>query len=438
MAAQFVNRFQDLSAHRVELVAKAFGDGEGSNRQWWRVRMGCRHLHQDDAHTNVGTSSTVECRAVARRPSVRTHRSNHVNQQYSRTQRQSPGRLLRDPQPAAAEVRAANIRATLRVNAELITLYWSIGHIILERQSGEGWGTKVIVRLSADLQREFPLMTGLSPRNMRYMRQFAAEFPGPIRQQPAAQLPWGHVMALLDLKEDPAIRTFYAACATKEGWSRAVLLHQIKSRLHLRAGAAPSNFALVLPPSESELVQQMVKDPYNFEFLTLAADAAERDVETVLVANLAKTLQELGVGLYYAGRQHRLVLTDEDATEHEFYLDLLFYHHLLRRFVVFELKIDEFKAEYVGKLNLYCNIIDGQLRHDDGHDASTIGILLCASKSKVVVDYALRGVGSPLAVSEYTFTDLPPEIQDVLPSPADLALFAAEAVEESGEVPVES
>jgi predicted nuclease of restriction endonuclease-like (RecB) superfamily len=341
-------------------------------------------------------------------------------------------------QRLAVEVRSANIQATLKVNAELINLYWSIGRIILERQSEEGWGTKVIARLSDDLRREFPLMTGLSPRNLQYMQQFAANFLGPIAQQPAAQLPWGHVMVLLDLKEDPAIRTFYASSAVKEGWSRAVLMNQIKSRLHLRAGAAPSNFALVLPPSESELVQQMVKDPYNFEFLTLAANAAERDVETGLVANLAKTLQELGVGFYYAGRQHRLVLAGEDSVEHEFYLDLLFYHHLLRRFVVFELKIDEFKAEYVGKLNLYCNIVDDQLRHEDGNDASTIGILLCASKSQVVVEYALRGVGSPLAVAEYTFTDLPPEIQEALPSPTDLASFAAEAIEEAGEVSAES
>ncbi len=349
-----------------------------------------------------------------------------------------PGDYAETLQRLTAEVRSANIRATLKVNAELINLYWSIGRIILERQSEEGWGTKVIARLSADLRREFPAMRGLSPRNLRYMRQFAAEFSSPIGPQAVAQLPWGHVRTLLDSDGDLTTRTFYASSAVKEGWRGAVLLNQIKSRLHLRAGAAASNFALVLPPAESELVQQMVKDPYNFEFLTLAANAAERDVENGLVANLAKTLQELGVGFYYVGRQHRLVLTDEDDAEHEFYLDLLFYHYQLRRFVVFELKIDEFKAEYVGKLNLYCNIVDDQLRHEDGHDSSTIGILLCASKSRVVVDYALRGVGSPLAVVEYAFTNLPPEIQEALPSPEDLAAFAAEAIEEASEAPAES
>jgi predicted nuclease of restriction endonuclease-like (RecB) superfamily len=341
-------------------------------------------------------------------------------------------------QRMATAVRSANIRATRKINAELINLYWSIGNIILERQSIEGWGSKVIARLSMDLQGEFPNMSGLSPRNLQYMQQFASEFPTAIAQQPVAQFPWGHIMVLLDLQDNPLIRDFYASSAVKEGWSRAVLLNQIKSSLHRRAGAAPSNFAQVLPLVESELVQQMLKDPYNFEFLTLASDAAERDVETGLIAHLAKTLQELGVGFYYAGRQHRLVLADNGQAEHEFYLDLLFYHHLLRRFVVFELKIDEFKAEYVGKLNLYCNIVDDQLRHNDGRDASTIGILLCASKSQVVVDYALRGIGSPLAVAEYKFGELPPEIQDALPSPADLASFAAEAIEEAGDIPTDS
>jgi predicted nuclease of restriction endonuclease-like (RecB) superfamily len=244
-------------------------------------------------------------------------------------------------------------------------------------------------------------------------------------------LPWGHVMVLLDLNEDIAIRTFYATRAVEAGWSRAVLLNQVKNGLHLRAGAAPSNFALALPPGESELVQQMIKDPYNFEFLTLAADAAERDVETGLVAHLAKTPQELGVGFYYVGRQHRLVLTDDTGEELEFYLDLLFYHHYLRRFVVFELKIDEFKPEYAGKLNFYCNAVDDQLRHADGLDGPTIGILLCASKANVVVDYSLRGLETPLAVAQYTYSELPGEIQDALPSPADLEEVAAEAIEEA-------
>ncbi len=161
----------------------------------------------------------------------------------------------------ATEVRAANVRATLHVNRELITLYWNIGRVILERQADEGWGTKVIERLSSDLRREFPNMTGLSPRNLHYMRKFASEMPEAIVQQAVAQLPWGHVTVLLDYADEPAVRTFYAQKAVEGGWSRAVLLNQIKSSLHLRAGAASSNFELTIPAEQSELVQQMVKDP---------------------------------------------------------------------------------------------------------------------------------------------------------------------------------
>ena len=278
----------------------------------------------------------------------------------------------------SAAVRSANIRAVRQVNAELVTLYWNIGRIIRERQTTEGWGTKVVDRLASDLRHEFPSMTGLSSRNLNYMLQFATDFTEPIVQQVVAQLPWGHVTVLLPLSDEPGVRLFYATRCAQEGWSRSALFNQIKSQLHLRLGAAPSNFAAVEPPESSELVSQLIKDPYNFEFLTLASDAPERDVEHGLVANLAKTLQELGVGFYYVGRQHRLTLTDSDGQVDEFFLDLLFYHHLLRRFVVFELKIDKFRPEYAGKLNFYCNVVDDQLRHYDGIDGPTIGILLCA------------------------------------------------------------
>ncbi len=343
-----------------------------------------------------------------------------------------PARYDETLQQLAAEVRTANVRAIRKVNTELVGLYWTLGRIILERQAAERWGAKVISRLSADLLRKFPHMTGLSPRNMHYMQQFASEFPEPIVPQAVAQLPWGHVRTLLDMKESLPTRTFYATKAVEAGWSRAVLLNQMKGQLHLRTGAASSNFAVALPSEESELVRQMVKDPYNFEFLNLAS-ASERDVEIGLVANLSKTLQELGVGFYYVGRQHRLLLRGERGDEQEFFLDLLFYHHYLRRFVVFELKIDGFKPEYAGKLNFYCNVVDDQLRHADGLDAPTIGILLCASKSNVVVDYSLRNLTAPLAVAQYTFNELPHELQGVLPSPADLEPIAAEAFEEARE-----
>jgi predicted nuclease of restriction endonuclease-like (RecB) superfamily len=332
---------------------------------------------------------------------------------------------------AKAAIQTARTRTALAANAEMIRLYWTLGRLIIDRQDAEGWGSKVIDNLSVDLRAEFPGMKGFSPRNLKYMRSMAAAWPEEaIVLRVVALLPWGHIQDLLNKLDDQDLRDWYAREAISNGWSRAVLVNQIKSQLHTRAGAAPSNFERALPASQSELV----KDPYNFEFLTLAADASERDVENGLVADLARTLQELGVGFYYAGRQHRLTITDEGGEDHDYYLDLLFYHHHLRRFVVFELKIDTFKPEYAGKLNFYCNVVDEQLRHRDGGDEPTIGILLCASRSKTVVDYALRGVDTPVAVAEYTYSQLPPELQDSLPSPADLEPIAAEALVEADAV----
>ncbi|MGB3410868.1 MAG: PDDEXK nuclease domain-containing protein [Microthrixaceae bacterium] len=340
---------------------------------------------------------------------------------------------------AKAAVQAARTRAALAANAELIRLYWTLGRLILDRQDVEGWGTKVIDRLSKDLRIEFPEMKGFSPSNLKYMRMMAAAWPDrEIGLRLVDQLPWGHIQDLLNKLDDQELRDWYAREAIANGWTRAVLVNQIKSQLHARAGAAPSNFARALPAGQSELVAQIVKDPYNFEFLTLAADASERDVEDGLVADLARTLQELGLGFYYAGRQHRLTITDDEGEDHDYYLDLLFYHHYLRRFVVFELKIDTFRPEYAGKLNFYCNVVDDQLRHHDGSDEPTIGILLCASRSKTVVDYALRGVDTPVAVAEYTYSQLPQELQDALPSPADLEQLAAEALEEADPARAES
>ncbi len=333
---------------------------------------------------------------------------------------------------AKAAVQSARTRVALAANTELIRLYWTLGRMILDQATSEGWGTKVVDRLSVDLRQEFPEMTGFSPRNLKYMRAMATAWPDEaIVLRLVARLPWGHIQELLNSLDDQDTRDWYAGQAVTNGWSRAVMANQIKSLLHLRAGAAPSNFAAALPEGQSELVQQIVKDPYNFEFLTLAAGASERDVEDGLVAELARTLQELGIGFYYAGRQHRLTIDGDDGESQEYFLDLLFYHHYLRRFVVFELKIDSFKPEYAGKLSFYCNVVDDQLRHHDGRDEPTIGILLCASRSKTIVDYSLRSFDNPLAVAEYTYNELPQELRDALPSPADLEPIAAEALAEA-------
>ena len=303
-------------------------------------------------------------------------------------------------------VRAARTQVALAANAELIRLYWTLGRLILDRMDAAGWGAKVVERLSADLRAEFPDMTGFSPRNLRYMRAMAAAWPDEaMLLRVIATLPWGHIQELLNALDDRETRDWYAREAVANGWTRAVLANQIASTLHLRVGAAVSNFSTALPPTR-----------------------AEREVEHGLIAQLARTLQELGVGFYYAGRQHRLVIAGDDGEELEYFLDLLFYHHHLRRFVVLELKIDSFKPECAGKLDFYCNVVDDQLRHQDGRDEPTIGILLCASRSKTVVDYALRNLDTPMAVATYTYHELPPELQRSLPSPADLESLAAGAL----------
>lgn len=252
-------------------------------------------------------------------------------------------------------------------------------------------------------------MKGLSPRNLIYMASFAAAWPDlTIAQQPAAQLPWGHHLVLLDKLEGAAEREWYAARAVQEGWSRAVLEHMIASGLHRRVGAALSNFAAVLPPGDSDLAQALTRDPYDLEFLTLTAPVAERDLEDALMAHLQRFLLEFGAGFAFVGRQFRLPVGEE-----EFFVDPLFFNYLANRFVVIELKTRKLTPADVGQLNFYVNAIDGQIRQP-GHDR-TIGILLCAARDETVTRYALAGVATPLAVAGYTHNELPTELQATLP-----------------------
>ena len=301
-------------------------------------------------------------------------------------------RLLDD---LKSRVRAAQVRASLAVNAELIVLYWSIGRDILARQEQAGWGTKVVDRLSQDLQRSFPDMKGLSTRNLRFMRAFAQAWPDePILKQVVSQLPWGHNIRLLQKEKDPERRLWYARRAAAHSWSRDVLVLQIESDLYARQGAAQNNFDRTLPAPQSDLARQALKDPYVFDFLTLQDRALERDVEAALVHHIRDFLLELGVGFSFVGSQVHL-----DVGGQDFYLDMLFYHLHLRCFVVVELKTGAFTPEHAGKLNFYLSAVDDQLRHES--DQPTIGILLCKSKNDIIVEYALRDVRKPIGVANW-------------------------------------
>ena len=361
-----------------------------------------------------------------------------------------------------SRVQSARIKAGLAANRELLTLYWDIGRLILDRQQMAGWGARVIDQLSQDLKHEFPGQQGFSPRNLKYMRAFAAawpetstvqqavgqlpdsgstivhpagaplvpsasaivqaplaqlpEFSPAIVQQPAAQLPWMHHCMLLDKLDSPDTRLWYAAQAVQHGWSRNILALQIDSGLHTRQGRAVTNFKATLPPAQSDLAQQLTKDPYLFDFLSIANDANERSVETGLINHVEKFLLELGAGFALVGRQVHLDIGDQD-----FYLDLLFYHLKLRCFIVIDLKARDFTPEAAGKMNFYLSAVDDTFRQ--AGDQPSIGLILCRNKNRVIAEYALRDMSKPIGVSGYVtklVDSLPQSLKGAIPSIEEL------------------
>lgn len=312
-------------------------------------------------------------------------------------------------------VRDARVQAQRTVNTQLIELYWHVGAEILAQQDRQGWGAGVIRRLAEDLRAAFPDMTGLSYRNLQYMRSFATLWGGePIVQQPAAQLPWGHIMVLIDKLDTAESRTWYSAAAVEYGWSRNVLMNMIMNQTLERTGAAPSNFSHQLASPDSELAKQVAKDPYAFEFLDLSAEVAERDLEQALMDRIVETLRELGPGFAFVGRQVHFDVGGDD-----FYLDLLFFHVEQLRYVVVELKTGKFQPEYAGKLQFYVGLVDGKLRRE-AH-SPTVGILICGSRNDHTVRYALNQSNATMAVSTYTYDTLPAAEQQALPDEDELA-----------------
>jgi predicted nuclease of restriction endonuclease-like (RecB) superfamily len=332
--------------------------------------------------------------------------------------------LLAEPK---AQIRSAQWTAARVVNTQLIELYWTIGKTILVRQSTVGWGAKVIDQLAADLSLAFPDSRGFRRRNLHYMRRLAEAWPGPeFVPQLVAQIPWGHLRVLLDKIEEPAARDWYVRATVAGGWSRNVLLNQIKARAHARAGAAPSNFELTLPGEDSELATQIAKDPYVFDFLGLSGRVAERELEQAMVARLRDTLLELGTGFAFVGQQVHLDVGGDD-----FFIDLLFFNIAQVRYVVVELKIGKFEPEFAGKLGFYIAAVDDRLR-DPARHAPTVGILMCADRNDTVVRYALTGAAQPMAVAGYTYDALPPQEQAALPSDTRVAAALEAPVEVDG------
>lgn len=312
------------------------------------------------------------------------------------------------------EIKAAQYKAAVHVNTELIMLYHSIGCVINAHKS---WGNKFIENLAQDIKLEFPQTTGYSVRNLKYMAKFAQLFPdAEFVQASLAQITWYHNIALMDKVKDADAYLWYAVQTAKNGWSRNVLVHQIESGLYQRQALAEkiSNFENRLPSPQSELAVQTMKDPYIFDFIPFKEDMVERDIERALVQDVTKLLLELGTGFAFLGNQYHLNVGGDD-----FYIDLLFYNLNLRCYVVIELKTGESKPEYAGQLNFYLSAVDGILKKEA--DNPSIGLLLCKSKNDLVAEYSLKDMSKPIGVSEYKITStLPEELERQLPSVEDL------------------
>ncbi|MGC4100196.1 PDDEXK nuclease domain-containing protein [Ferruginibacter sp.] len=341
-------------------------------------------------------------------------------------------------------IHVSRLQTALKVNTDMLLMYWYIGKQLAEKIDNEGWGARVIAQVSADLQKEFPEIKGFSARNLLYMKQFAVEYPellitqqpvalikkkgkNQIAQQPVAQfgkisyflsnpllagIPWGHHVYLIDKITDRDERYWYINKTIENNWSRAVLQYQVETDLYKRQHKTKkaSNFHLTLPKPQADLANQVLKDPYIFAAMQLGENITERELEMELVKHLQEFVMELGAGFAFVGRQYKL-----PAGRKDYYIDLIFYHLTLRCYVVIELKMDEFVMEHAGKMNGYLNIVNKHLRQP--HDNPSIGIILCGAKDNVEVDYALTNINHPIGVSEYSFSkSLPKNLKDKLPS----------------------
>ena len=310
------------------------------------------------------------------------------------------------------DILQTQLRAALSVTKELILLYWQIGKYLSDETALAEWGTKVLERLAKDLEKDFPGIAGFSVRNLKYMRKFAEVYSDLNWATAVAQIPWGHNVTLLEKLTNTDQRLWYAKKTIENGWSRSVLLMWIESDLYKRQGKAINNFKVTLPEPHSDLAEQTLKDPYNFDFLTIDNEAREREIERGLMAHIQKFLLELGQGFSFVGQQYHLEVGEKD-----FYLDLLFYHLKLRCFIIVELKNTEFIPEHAGKLNFYLAAVDDLLRAEG--DKPTIGLLLCKSKDNIIAEYALRTSKQPIDISSYTtklVETLPKEFKGKLPT----------------------
>jgi predicted nuclease of restriction endonuclease-like (RecB) superfamily len=329
-------------------------------------------------------------------------------------------------------IQRTQIKASISVNRELMSLYWTIGKSISEKVNTANWGSSVVEELSKDLKEEFPNQKGFSRSNLFSMKKWfefysQSEIDIEKIQQLVGQIPWGHNVVIISKSKNIEEAIFYSNKTIENNWSRSVLLHQIELNLYERHGKAITNFTETLPTPHSELATETLKDPYKFDFLTLQEKALEKDIEIQLVKHITSFLLELGTGFSFVGQQVPVKIDNQD-----FYIDLLFYHIKLKCYVVVELKAIEFKAEFAGKMNLYLSAIDDSLKTKA--ENPTIGLLLCKSKSKIIAEYALRGMTQPIGIAEYEINNaIPKEIKTELPTIEEIELATTKAIHNAGD-----
>ncbi|MCP1386378.1 PDDEXK nuclease domain-containing protein [Runella salmonicolor] len=309
-----------------------------------------------------------------------------------------------------SKIRSMQLKAAVAVNSALIEFYWELGRMITEKQSQTKWGDKLIDQVARDLKTEFPDMAGLSNSNLKYCKRFYTFYQSSFGQQPVDQIPWGHNILIFTKSGNIDEAGFYIQKTIENGWSRDVLGMQLKSNLYERQGKAITNFKDTLPNPMSDLATQLLKDPYNFDFLAMTENYKERELENALIDNVTKFLLELGTGFAYVGKQVPMQVGDQ-----EYFIDLLFYHLKLRAYVVIELKVTDFIPEYAGKLSFYLSVANDILRHPT--DNPTIGLLICKNKNNVIAEYSLKNINQPIGVTEYQLTRLfPEEFKSSLPT----------------------
>ena len=341
-------------------------------------------------------------------------------------------------------IRQSQIKAAVKINSELLRLYWDMGQDIVDRQMEAAWGSGFFEQLSKDLRSEFPNMEGFSVVNLKYIKRFylfysqeasilqqpveelqssnkqlqvAKSKKHQIRQQPVDefnnpifQIPWGHHIQIFTKSKTVKEALFYVQKTIENGWSRAVLMNFMEAGLYAAQGKALNNFKRLLPEPQSDLANQIIKDPYNFDFITLTEDFKERELENALTENITKFLLELGQGFAFVGRQFPIKIGETERS-----IDLLFYHLKLRCFIVVELKVVKFEAEFIGKLGLYVSAINHQMKKET--DNPTIGMIICKTKDNIEVQYALEVTNQPIGISEYKLSKLlPKSYKSSLPS----------------------